>query len=188
MPDDTRTVILTQPEDDQLHLDHGAVAIRGATGVPLTHEHAGRVVHETPHGQPLVHMVCWDTDTPCRVKVAGDPDAPLPVEITHRFEGDHHQTLDVQPMQHTLAVDTALHAPVHHALQLRTPLQVRFCNTWTVESDYTISVRIGNRDLLGIRVQGATTATPQPCDEPCPPVGAGPSVPIARPAQAGGDR
>ncbi|HLA43848.1 MAG TPA: hypothetical protein VJZ27_10450, partial [Aggregatilineales bacterium] len=66
---------------------------------------------------------------------------------------------------HTLKVDTKLAEPIHHALQLRTPLSVHFCNAWHIASDYVVQVAAGERTLFSIRLTGATVATPQPCDD-----------------------
>jgi len=155
MADEIETVILTQPDGERLALDL------------LQHRFAGQVehVHGTAKGAPLVHMVCWDTDEPCPVEVSGS------VEMTHRFEGVHAQHFDVAPVDHTLHVDSALAEPIHHALQMRTPLQVRFCNPWKVDSDYTVDVALRDRPFLSIHLRGSTVATPEPCDdEPCPPI------------------
>jgi hypothetical protein len=127
---------------------------------------------------PLVHMVCWDESEPCKVEVAGrvtlagDKESPVRVTMAHFFENDHHQTHAIEPLDHALRVDSKLSEPIHHALQLRTPLDVRFCNSWNVASDYRVEVRWGERSVMSIRLTGATVATPQPCaDEvPCAPV------------------
>jgi len=122
-------------------------------------------------GLPLVHIVCWSEEESCavniksRVEVAGDPEAPLHVQATHDV------THSVEPLDHSLQVHSALAEPIHHAFQMRTPLQVRFCNPWHIASDYEVSFGVGKRELLSVRVRGATVATPQPCaDDPCPPV------------------
>ena len=156
----TEIVVLTQPDDERLELGHVA-----------------RVVHEGRPGHPLVHMVCWEEE-PCqvevtgRVTVAGDTEAPVPLEVTHNFPELHRQHLEVSPLDHNLEVETALDSPIHHALQMRTPLQLRFCNPWNVASDYTIAVQIGDRKLVSVRLTGTTIGTPEPCppDAPCPPV------------------
>jgi hypothetical protein len=160
---DTETVILTQPADERLELDHGgAVALQ----------------HVPAAGQPLVHMICWEEEESCPVEVSGgltvsgNPDAPVELDMQHHFHGVHHQHLAVDPVEHGLLVHSALAEPIHHALQMRTPLQVRFCNSWHVASDYTIDVRAGKRSLFSIRISGTTVGTPEPCadDDPCPPV------------------
>lgn len=89
----------------------------------------------------------------------------------------HH--LKVEQFGHTMDVSTALAMPIHHALQMRTPLQVRFCNTWHVASDYVVDIKMGDRSLFSIHLTGATVATPQPCpeEEPCPPPMAHPGHP-----------
>jgi hypothetical protein len=183
---ETETVILKQEEGERLAHEHGGgVALYGDKGRPaLAHQIEGSVLHATHPQQPLVHMVCWDADEPCRVEVsgqvvlAGDEKAPIPVVMTHRFDNAirEHMEMQVAPLDHTVNVSTGLAQPIHHALQMRTPLQVRFCNTWQVASNYTFEVRMGNRSLFSIQLTGATVATPQPCpeEEPCPP-------PIAHP-------
>jgi hypothetical protein len=160
--EETKQLIITQPKS-------GAFAIAGsACHDPLRHRHevGGAVAHSTPPGKPLVHMLLWDEDCACevrgRITVAGDAEAP--VTLRHHFPDDHHQTH---------VVSTALSDPIHHALQMRTPLQVRFCNSWQIASDYRVDVDVAGRRWMSIRLTGATIATPQPCpDEPCPPAGA----------------
>jgi hypothetical protein len=171
---DDRTTIL-QDDGDQFALDHGAVALHGADKEPaIRHDVTGGILHGTVPGQPLVHMVCWEEE-PCivelrgRVTVAGDPEAPVSVRMQHEFTNDHHQTLSVDPVDHTLHVDSELDRPMHHALQMRTPLEVRFCNPWHVASDYRVEINLGNSRVIGIRLTGATVATPQPCEPECPP-------------------
>lgn len=174
-----KNVTVLQRDDDRFALDHGSIGVHGIhDAAALAHEFSGTVVHGTAAGQPLVHMVCWDEE-PCEVTVAGrvtltgDEHEPVVVRMQHEFTNDHHQTLAVEPVDHTLHVDTALAAPIHHALQLRTPLDVRFCNTWHVASDYHVEVNLGDNRVIGIRLTGATVATPQPCEDPCPPTASG---------------
>jgi hypothetical protein len=152
--DERETVILTQPEGERLALDHrGEVAFE----------------HRTLSGAPLVHMFCWEEEEACPVQVSGavtvvgDPQAPVALQMSHRFEDVHRQHLDVAPVDHHLRVDSAPGAPIHHALQMQSPLQVRFCNAWQSISDYTVSVRMGERTVLSINLTGGTSATPQPC-------------------------
>ena len=164
---DGETRIVTQPEGEDFRLaHHGAVRVQGGCEEdPLRHRVAGEMVHATPQDRPLVHMLLWDEDCACEVKgrvvVAGDKEAP--VELRHAFPDVHRQS-------HRM--ETALAEPIHHALQMRTPLQVRFCNTWHVASDYTVEVNLGRNRLLSLRLSGATVAKPQPCDDapPCAPV------------------
>ena len=140
----------------------------------MRHDVSGGVVHGTVPGKPLVHMVCWGEE-PCNLEVnghvtlAGDPEAPVVVHMQHEFASDHHQTLSVDPVDHTLHVDSAVAKPIHHALQMRTPLEVRFCNPWHVASDYRMEINLGQNRVIGIRLTGATVATPQPCEGDCPP-------------------
>lgn len=173
MEDDKRTVTVTQNEGEHFAIEQGGgVALYGDKKQPaLQHQILGQVIHATNAQQPLVHMVCWDEDDPCKVDVAarvvmvGDETAPVEVKMTHHFTNDHHQTHHIEPVDHTLKVDTKLAEPIHHALQLRTPLQLRFCNPWHIASDYQISLTLGNNRLISIRLTGATVATPQPCDD-----------------------
>ena len=83
--------------------------------------------------------------------------------MSHSFPEQHRQSH---------VVKTALAEPIHHALQMRTPLQLRFCNTWHLASDYTLDINVGGRQLLSLHLSGASVAVPRPCegDEPCPPV------------------
>lgn len=173
MADDRVTIV--QDEGARLAHDHGAVAVHGADSQPaVRHEVAGGVVHATAAGKPLVHMVCWDEE-PCpvelsgRVALVGDADAPVLVRMQHEFANDHHQTHAMEPVDHTLHVDSALASPIHHALQLRTPLEVRFCNPWNIASDYRVEITLGDSRVIAVRLTGATVATPQPCDDACPP-------------------
>lgn len=184
MPNEERTVTVVQNEGDEFRIRDGGVAVYGREEMPaLRHEVEGMVVHGSVPGAPLVHMHCWDADRACEVEVSGglelagrvaltgQPDAPLPVQMTHRFEGDHRQTLNIEPVDHSLEVRTDVAHPVHHALQMRTPVQLRFCNPWNIASDYAVELRVGKRSLMSIRLTGATVATPQPCaEESCPPV------------------
>jgi hypothetical protein len=152
----TRKLVVTQPKGD-------AFAVSGDNRKdPLSHRHIGEVTHRTE--KPLVHMVCWDADSSCevnaRIEVVGDEKRPVAVQ--HRFPDAHPQTHSFK---------TALAEPVHHALQMRTPLQVRFCNSWHVASNYAIDLDLAGRRWMSIRIAGATVATPQPCpDENCGPV------------------
>lgn len=163
------TRIIEQPEGDEFAIRHrGVVAVHGAEKHdPLKHSLSGEVVHSSPSDRPLVHMVLWDEDCACtvngRVTVAGDPEAPVQAVVRHHFADDHHQTH---------RIESALAEPIHHALQLRTPLQVRFCNAWHLASDYTLQINLGRSQVVSLRLTGATVAKPQPCDgdEPCAPV------------------
>lgn len=184
MADETKTIIVTQPEEERFRLDHdGGVALYGDhKQPPMKHDVAGQIIHTTAPKHPLVHMVCWDEDDPCRVEMsgrvtlAGDAEAPIQVHMAHTFTNDHHQTHAIEPLDHTLKVDTQLAQPIHHALQMRTPLQIRFCNPWHVVSDYVLEFAMGERKLLSVRLTGATVLTPQPCEDekPCPPVESAP--------------
>ena len=167
MANETNTQIITQPEGTAFRTSHqGTVAVHGIEKAdPLKHRLSGEVVHSSNAEHPLVHMVMWDDDCACevngRITVVGDAQAPVQAILRHRFENDHPQTLSFK---------TALADPIHHALQMRTPLQVRFCNAWHVASDYTIEINLGRNRVIGVRLTGATIAKPQPCDDemPCP--------------------
>lgn len=171
------TNIITQKEGERFALDHqGALSLYGEKEKDaLQHEFAGQIVHTTV--KPLVHLVCWGEEKPCEVEVSGkvtltgDKDAPVEVKMTHHFANEHHQLLTVEPLDHHLKVETALAEPIHHAMQLRTPVQMRFANPWHLASDYMVEVKLGKSQLMTIRLTGATIATPQPAaDElPCPP-------------------
>lgn len=162
------TEVITQKEGDRFALDHGGVAVYGNERLPaLRHEIVGEVVHTTGAGHPLVHMICWDEEKPCdvavsgRVTVVGDEEAPIPLRVRHHFENDHHQSH---------RIETKLAEPIHHALQMRTPLELRFCNTWHAASDYRLEINLGNNRIVSVHLTGATVATPQPCDsDDCPP-------------------
>jgi hypothetical protein len=175
---DDRTVVL-QDDGARFAMDHGAVGLHGVADRPaLRHDIGGQVVHRTAQDRPLVHMVCW-AEEPCAVEVSGrlaltgDPDAPVVVRMLHEFATDHHQTVAVEPVDHTLHIDSALAAPIHHALQLRTPLELRFCNPWHLTSDYRMEITLGDSRVIGVRLTGATIATPQQCEAPCPPTSTG---------------
>lgn|SRR6186713_2860697 len=149
-------MILRQADGEALRLDH-----KGA----LEHKVGAELVHSTTAERPLVHMVLWDENATAefngRVTVAGDEKQPVHVRVRHAFDNEHQQV-------HRF--ETALQSPVHHALQMRTPLQVRFCNTWQIASDYSIEIRLGDNRLIGVHLTGATVAKPLPCDdEACPP-------------------
>jgi len=163
MAEETRKLIVTQAEDEPF------AVVGSEEHAPLRHRFAGDVNHRTD--KPIVHMHLWDDDCSCKlvgdVRLRGDPEAPMVLQ--HRFPDGHQQSH---------RIETGLAHPIHHALQMRTPLQVRFCNSWHIGSDYSLTLEAGGRELLGIRLTGATVATPQPCPEdeerPCPP----PSRPI----------
>jgi hypothetical protein len=171
---DYQTNSIVQVDGDRFALDHGAMALHGVgDAAPMQHSFTGGIIHGTDPARPLMHIVCWDEE-PCRVEgritVVGDESAPVVVHVQHEFTNDHHQTLKVEPVSHSVSVATAAASPIHHALQLRTPIDVRFCNPWHVASDYRVEVTLGNRRVIGIRLTGATVATPQACQEPdCPP-------------------
>lgn len=164
-----KTVTVTQPDDESFRHE-GEVAVYGdCDKAPMKHD----VAHYSSEERPLVHMICWEEQSACKVTVdgavtlRGDDKAPVAVRMDHSFNTPHHQTHEVAPLDHALSVNTALAEPIHHALQMRTPLQLRFCNPWHIASDYQVEVRFGKNRLAAIRLTGATVASPQPCDEPC---------------------
>ncbi len=166
--------VIVEPGDSgTIPLAHsGAVALFSDPDHPdLRHRFGGEVVHGTDPARPLMHVVCWDTE-PCPVAVrgevalVGDPERP----IRHEIVGEHRQLLRVEELEHSVHMQTQLADPIHHALQMRTPLQLRFCNPWHVASDYRMEIRLGDNRVISVRLTGATVATPQPCpDESCPP-------------------
>ena len=161
--DKTETRIIRQPSDE-------AFALAGSEKhAPMRHRLQGDLVHHTD--QPVVHMHLWNEDCVGKLEhqVHHHADEKSPVNVTHRFPGTHHQTHEMQ---------SSLAEPVHHALQMRTPLQVRFCNTWQVASDYSVKIALRGKPFLDIRLTGATVATPQPCpDDDCPTEDSGPIHP-----------
>lgn len=174
-------VIVEAGDAGTIPLSHsGAVALFGDPDQPdLRHHLGGEVIHGTDPGRPLMHIICWDTE-PCPVSVSGevalvgDPDRP----IRHEIVGEHRQLLRVEELEHSVRMDTQLADPIHHALQMRTPLQLRFCNPWHVASDYQMDINLGNSKVISVRLTGATVATPQPCEaENCPPNDPGPLHP-----------
>jgi hypothetical protein len=174
MADETVTVTANQ----------GGLALYGDVQKPsLKH------LHSTSAHAPLVHMVCWDEAKPCkmdvdgkidlsgRVELAGDEKHPIPVNMYHHFTNVHHQNLIIEPLDHQLKVETKLSEPIHHALQMRTPLELRFCNPWHVTSNYVFDFKVGRSQVLSISLTGATICAPQPCagDKPCPPASTAPT-------------
>jgi hypothetical protein len=163
---ETQDVILRQPDDESLRVQHrGTLGVHGdARADPLQHRVGAELA--TAPDRPLVHMVLWDEDCACevngRLTLAGDEAAPVHAALHHRFDSEHRQSH---------RIETALAAPVHHALQMRTPLQVRFCNSWQIASDYSIEIRLGGNRVIGVHLTGATIAKPLPCDDapPCEP-------------------
>ncbi|MDZ4719359.1 MAG: hypothetical protein SH847_12965 [Roseiflexaceae bacterium] len=183
---ETETNVITQPEGEQFAIRHdGHIALHGdKEQAPLLHQFGGQVMHSGSAQQPLVHMICWDSDDWCGVRVdggltiSGNPDQPIQVKMQHEFANPHQQNHHVEPVDHTLHVDSQLARPIHHALQMRTPLQLRFCNPWHIVSDYVLDINLGNNRVISVRLTGATVATPQPCvDEDCPPPNAMPDHP-----------
>ena len=193
-------VTLTQDKSDEFSVHHnGEVAVFGS-------EKQAAIQHviQSSEKQPIVHMVCWDEEEPCavdergrvtlagdekspialkmiqekpcevtgtgRVTMVGDEKSPLRVRMTHIFE-------DTLVQEHKLT--THLAEPIHHALQMRSPLELRFCNPWHFASDYMVEVTVADSRMLSIRLTGATIANPQPCSDqkPCPPLSVMPTHP-----------
>lgn len=158
MADEVRKVIVTQEEATSF-------AIAGSRcDDPLQHRVGAEMVHSTE--QPLIHMHLWNEEcvgqVEAEVTVRGDPEKP--VGLVHQFPDTHHQSHDIR---------TKLSEPIHHALQMRTPLQVRFCNAWQIASNYSLGIDYRGRRLLEVKLTGATVATPQPCPEDDRPKGKG---------------
>jgi hypothetical protein len=181
MADEIKTTILTQPPGERFAVNHdGGAALFGSKDHDaLQHEFAGQIVHRVAPNHPLVHVVGWSEDDSLGVNVAGklmlsgDEKSPIQVRMMHEFANTHHQTHEVTlaPVDHNLKIDTSLAQPIHHALQLRTPIQLRFCNAWLITSNYTIGVVVNDTPLIAINLTGSTRVVPQPCDDeqPCLP-------------------
>jgi len=140
-------VIIRQNPGDELAVEHqGGLAVFGVRSQPaIQHIVDACVVHETQ--KPLVHIHSWDVER-----------GPVAVEMTHHFQGEHNQTLHIQPFGHDMRVETRESNPIHHALQMRTPIAVRVgmdC-TCVMESDYTFEVRTAERQLFTMTVKGRT--------------------------------
>ncbi|MEG3158886.1 hypothetical protein U1763_00055 [Sphingomonas sp. LB2R24] len=156
MDEETETFVITQPliGDERQAFRHAG----SDCDPPIAHRFEGGVTHRTD--QPVVRMHLWDQDCVGKldgqVVVRGDRDAPITFE--HRFADELQQSHRIQ---------TKLAEPIHHALQMRTPLQVRFCNVWQVASDYSVGIDVAGRRLIDIRLTGATVATPLRCDDDC---------------------
>jgi hypothetical protein len=167
MADETDTQVITQKDSDRFRLAvEGPVPDAEGCAHPVLHE--GQLIHGGRKDLPIVHMVCWDEDDPCRVSGSaefnhvGDPSRPVVLQMKHSSESPVQMALNVQPLDHGLAVQTDLQSPIHHALQLKTPVQLRFVNPWEAASDYTVSVQLADRKLLQIQLTGKTVLTPQP--------------------------
>ncbi len=192
------TITLAQKSGDRLALDHGGeLAIYGSQK-----QAAIQHVIQSSEQQPIVHMVCWDQQDPCavdvhgRVTLAGDEKSPIRLQMIQEkpcgvevsggvtLSGDERSPLRVRmahffetPHVQEHHVATRLSEPIHPALQMRTPLELRFCNPWHLASDYVMEVKLADNRLLSVRLTGATVASPQPCagDKPCPPA---PETPV----------
>lgn len=179
-----QTVTLKQEKGDELAIRHrGEMAVYGSEKQAAIQH----VIHSSEE-KPIVHMVCWDAEEPCtmdikgrlmlvgdtkapirlqivqeqpcavdlggRVTVAGDEKSPLRLQMSHTFDNPHVQ-------EHKVV--SKLAEPIHHALQLRTPLELRFCNPWHIASDYQVELKLADNRLLSVRLTGATVASPQLC-------------------------
>lgn len=165
---DQDEVTLRQADGDALRVSHqgtlqaehcGTLRVQGDAKADALQLRVGaELVHATPPDRPLVHMMLWDDERQVsgRLKVSGDPAAPLHAKLHHSFDNEHRQFH---------RVDTSLATPVHHALQMRTPLQVRFCNTWQIASDYSLEIRLGDNRVISVHLTGATIAKPLPCPD-----------------------
>lgn len=146
MSEDEKKIVVSQPKGT-------AFAVSGHAKADAV---KANLLHKTD--EPLVHMHLWNEQCvgqlEAKVRLEGNPDKP--VTVAHKFENDHAQSHKIE---------TKLSEPVHHALQMRTPLQVRFCNAWNVASDYSVSLNLRGKPFLNLRLTGATVATPQPCPE-----------------------
>ena len=70
--------------------------------------------------------------------------------MAHHFSNTHNQHLKVDPLEHELKVATKLAEPIHHALQMRTPLELRFCNPWHITSNYVFDFTMGKSQVLSL--------------------------------------
>ena len=61
---------------------------------------------------------------PGKLELTGSEEHPVQVKMSHHFANVHHQTMKVDPLDHHLKVATRLSEPIHHALQMRTPLRI----------------------------------------------------------------
>jgi hypothetical protein len=166
MADETR--IVTQPEGERFRL-----ALEGpqpdAQGCERPVLHQGRLVHEGGSPElPIVHMVCWDSEDACslthggEVRHVGDPERPVPLDMRHSTAKPVELDLRVSQVSHALGVQTTLQDPIHHALQLKTPIQVRFVNPWEAASQYSIGIAVGGRSVVEVSIRGKTVLTPHP--------------------------
>ncbi|MCK6528605.1 hypothetical protein L6R50_13965 [Myxococcota bacterium] len=183
MADETR--ILTQKEGDALRLRLQGGAL-DEDGCPDPVVHQGSLAHTgIPGAPPIVHLVRLDEhDCGCSVvhggTVAHVGDAERPVALDMRHSSTHPVALDVSVarVDHGLDVRTGLQEPIHHALQLKTPVQLRFVNPWEAVSDYAISVHVGTWPAVSIRIRGRTRLTPAPAPpDPCLGPAADPDAP-----------
>lgn len=169
MADETR--VITQPPDARFRVEHDGQRPDADCCIhPIVHD--ARLTHAGNPQQPLVHVVQMRQDEPCGVKTSGelahigDPERPVPLEMRHSSpHGPVELDVNVRDVRHSLCVDTGLQDPMHHALQLKTPLQLRFVNPWTADSDYRVSLTLAGRTLLELRVAGRTVLAPQPADD-----------------------
>lgn len=160
MADETR--VITQPDGGAFR-----VTLEGPDkdGCAQPIPHHGRLLHETGE-KPLMHTICWEPEEPCTVAHegqmlhVGDPERPVPLDMRHSTEKPVELQVHVGPVEHGLRVHTRSCEPMHHAVQLQTPLQVRFVNPWVAESDYRLTVQLGNSRMLDVRLVGRTRLTP----------------------------
>jgi hypothetical protein len=172
MSDETR--IITQAPTDRFRVEHDGQRPDAAGCVhPIRHD--ARLVHEGGREElPFVHLVQMKQDEPCGVRTSGeiahvgDPQRPVPLDMRHSSQAPVELDLRVRQLEHELRVSTGLQDPMHHALQLKTPLQVRFVNPWVAQSDYRVSVTLGKRRLIDVHIAGQTILSPRPAPpDPC---------------------
>ena len=163
MADETR--VLTTPPGESLRLSLAGPDAECPPPIP----HAGRLVHEArPGAAPFMHMVCWDEDDTCNVEHTGvvthvgDAERPIPLQMRHSGEAPIELRVHLDDTEHGLRVRTGRADPIHHALQLHSPLVVRFADQWTASSDYRIAIQLRQQPFLDIRITGRTTLTPTP--------------------------
>jgi hypothetical protein len=178
MVEDSGAIIGPQDADDSNQTElKGGLALYGVKDLnPIQHEFNGQVIHRTAPESPLVHVVGWSSGDEVemilsgRVELTNTRETPLHVRLAHEFPEIHRQSHEVTiaPVDHTLKVNTRASDPIHHALQLLTPLQLRFCNVFLVKSDYRIIANVNGATMVDIHLSGETTIIPQPCDDEGP--------------------
>jgi len=179
MPPEERSI--TQPDGKSFRVAHeGQTPDDEGCIHPIIHQ--GTLLHEGHEKRPLYHKVHFTHDESHALSHRGalthrvDPATPVPLDMRHSTQEPVKLDLQVRSLGHQMGVTTTLQDPIHHALQLKTPLQVRFVNPWHAQSEYSFSLDVAGRTVMSLSVRGSTVFSPR---EPEPEV-AGPSVPRVR--------